>query len=150
MSPIEYLHITSVDVRKPKRFIKHPIETGTVIVDHVVEDPWEADVRGFVEDSHYDGSKEVNSIGSVEKVLNAAYHNRQLSNTIGFLLGKNGKVITNNNGQPVNFHLADYTSRTSDDKIGIFNYTIKLQEIIVTSKKTETCTDPSNTNTKMR
>lgn len=150
ISPIEYLNIRSVDIRKPKRFIKHPIETGTVIVDHVVADPWEATVHGFVEDSHYNGSGEVNSIDAVEKVLGDAYKNRNLSDSIGFLLGKNGKVIYHRGGKPVNFQLADYTSRASEDKVGIFEYTVKLQEIVVTEKLSKTCTNPADTGTVRR
>lgn len=151
MYSIDWLHIENINIRKPKRFIRHPIETGSVVVDHVVEDPWMADVRAIVEDRHYNGpgfgSGAKNPIGEVEKELSEAYYNRKLESYLGFILGENGKVILDKKGSPVKFHLADYSSRISKDRIGIFEYNIRLQEIMTTEQTQESTTDPENADT---
>lgn len=144
---IDGLHIENANIRKPKRFIRHPVETGTVVVDHSVEDPWMADVRGIVEDEHYGSGGTRNYVKEVEETLEAYYHNKQLDNFMGFILGKNGGVITNKNGKPVKFHLADYSGRVSKDRIGIFEYNIRLQEIMTTEQAQESTTDPENADT---
>jgi len=144
---IAYLHVENIDIRKPKRFIRHPIETGTVVIDHVVEDPWMADVKGIVEDEQYSSGGSVNAVEEVERVLKAAYKNRKLSNSMSFILGKNGKVIIDKDGSPVNFQLADYSGRISKERIGIYEYTVKLQEIMTTESKQESVSSPDNADT---
>ena len=152
MYSIDWLHIESASIRKPKRLIRHPIENGSVVIDHVVEDPWTADVRAIVEDTHDNGpgfgAGVKNPIGEVEKELMEAYYNRMLESYIGFMLGENGKIITNKRGKPVNFQLADYTVRISKERIGIFEYNIKLQEIITTMGTVESVSLPENADTK--
>lgn len=152
MYSIDWLHIESASIRKPKRLIRHPIENGSVVIDHVVEDPWTADVRAIVEDTHYTGpgfgAGAKNPIGEVEKELMEAYYNRKLESYMGFMLGENGKIITNKRGKPVNFQLADYTVRISKERIGIFEYNIKLQEIITTMGTVESVSLPENADTK--
>ena len=71
-----------------------------------------------------------------------------LESYIGFMLGENGKIITNKRGKPVNFQLADYTVRISKERIGIFEYNIKLQEIITTMGTVESVSLPENADTK--
>lgn len=148
LQAIRWLHVENVNIRKPKRFIRHPVETGTVVVDHAVEDPWMADVRGIVEDEHYNsGGGSDNPVKNVEAELKKAYYNRRLESYMGFILGKNGNAILDKKGSPVKFHLADYSSRISKDRIGIFEYNIRLQEIMTTEQAQESTTDPENADT---
>lgn len=152
MYSIDWLHIDSASINKPKRLIRHPIENGSVVIDHVVEDPWTADVRAIVEDTHYTGpgfgAGAKNPIGEVEKELMEAYYNRKLESYMGFMLGENGKVIANKRGKPVNFQLVDYTVRIAKERIGIFEYNIRLQEIITTMGTVESVSSPENADTK--
>lgn len=140
LSPISWLHIENADIRKPRRIIKHPVESGSVVIDNIADDPWTADVRGMVEDVHYNGhsgfsSGEKNPVEEVEKELKEAYKNRDMTAYLGFKFGKNGGVIANKNGRPVNFQIAEYGSRINRDKIGIYDYHIRLQEVMIAEAK---------------
>lgn len=146
---IDYLHLESVDIKKPKRMIRHPIETGSTIVDHVVEDPWMADARAIIADENYASAGKFGDgyVAQLEKVLETAYHNKKLSNSMTFILGVVGGPIVMRDNKPVNFQLADYSCRVNKDRIGIYEYTIKLQEIMTVERAKKVATMPQDADT---
>ncbi len=63
------------------------------------------------------------------------------------ILGVGGGQIVMRDNKPVNLQLADYSCRVNKDRIGIYEYTIKLQEIMTVERAKQVATMPQDADT---